>query len=505
MGVEVSTVVEADRPESQAVSRNRPQRANGGRRVRAARGSPEARVGTRPSETADKVTERGAAQFTDFDATPVIATPKLAAQVAGLGYHYYAGFSPDFVGDVLKHLGATKSDIVIDPWNGSGTTTLVCAKQGIPSTGFDLSPAMVVVSKGRLYSASVEQVAHKVHNLVTATPPQRRPNTGEPLCAWFEPASAARLRWFIERLTGQTGKVDPDKMSPEICFLTTALFLTVRSFMGAAMTSNPTWIRRQLSDKNRARATWTEFVKRFKQAASDIERPLTPIKAWPDLHVADTSMTLNDPVAIDVNLAVGGSLDRSAPGAGGETDSKSPVQPTVLITSPPYCTRIDYVASTRPELATLGWVSADQEVLRRRMLGTTTVAEKLERAEGFGVEAEQLLEKVTNHGSRASATYYRKWLGQYLDAYQRSIQVLAATLAPGGRAALVVQDSFYKDIHIDLARITHEMCEAAGWRHESTIAFFVPRTMASINPRSRPYRERATVTESLLLFRAPET
>jgi len=137
------------------------------------------------------------------------------------------------------------------------------------------------------------------------------------------------------------------------------------------------------------------------------------------------------------------------------------------------------------------------------MLGTTTVANKLARTEGFGAEAESLLAKVTSHESRASATYYRKWLGQYLDTYQRSIQVLAATLAPGGRAAIVVQDSFYKDVHIDLARITHEMCEAAGWRHESTIAFFVPRTMASINPRSRPYRERATVTESLLLFRAP--
>ena len=50
----------------------------------------------------------------DAGVTPAIATPKLAAQVAGLGYHYYAGFSPDFVGDVLNHVGATTDDVVID-------------------------------------------------------------------------------------------------------------------------------------------------------------------------------------------------------------------------------------------------------------------------------------------------------------------------------------------------------------------------------------------------------
>jgi len=436
----------------------------------------------------------------DAGVTPAIATPKLAAQVAGLGYHYYAGFSPDFVGDVLNHVGATTDDVVIDPWNGSGTTTLVCAGRGLRSSGFDLSPAMVVVAKGRLYRASAEVVARRIEHIVAATPPRRRPRVGEPLRAWFDESSAARLRWFTERLSGQTGKIDPNEMSPESCFLTTALFLAIRSFMGAAMTSNPTWIRKELNEGDRARATWKEFVARFAQAALEIEHPTADIKAWPNLRVADTSATL---IRTDVGgAAESSSAARSSADTSVTATATSP-RPTVLITSPPYCTRIDYVASTRPELAALGWTASDQELLRRRMLGTTTVANKLARTEGFGAEAESLLAKVTSHESRASATYYRKWLGQYLDTYQRSIQVLAATLAPGGRAAIVVQDSFYKDVHIDLARITHEMCEAAGWRHESTIAFFVPRTMASINPRSRPYRERATVTESLLLFRAP--
>src|SRR5438128_2141314 len=65
-------------------------------------------------------------------------------------YRYYAGFSPDFVRDVIVGLSLGPTDLLVDPWNGSGTTTTIAEELGIPSWGGDVNPAMIVIAKARL-------------------------------------------------------------------------------------------------------------------------------------------------------------------------------------------------------------------------------------------------------------------------------------------------------------------------------------------------------------------
>lgn len=52
-------------------------------------------------------------------------------------YRYYAGYSRAFVTDTIDHLGLTKGSTILDPWNGSGTTTAVAAEAGYEVVGFD--------------------------------------------------------------------------------------------------------------------------------------------------------------------------------------------------------------------------------------------------------------------------------------------------------------------------------------------------------------------------------
>jgi hypothetical protein len=49
---------------------------------------------------------------------------------------------------------ATAAAPVLGPWNGTGTTTVVAASKNVPAIGFDVNPALVVVSRAR--QASVE-------------------------------------------------------------------------------------------------------------------------------------------------------------------------------------------------------------------------------------------------------------------------------------------------------------------------------------------------------------
>ena len=53
-------------------------------------------------------------------------------------YNYYAGFSSDFVSDTLRFLNLPKGAVILDPWNGSGTTTQISEEMGFSAIGYDI-------------------------------------------------------------------------------------------------------------------------------------------------------------------------------------------------------------------------------------------------------------------------------------------------------------------------------------------------------------------------------
>jgi hypothetical protein len=55
-------------------------------------------------------------------------------------YYYKEGFSPKFVEKAIEHAGIDKKDLIIDPFNGSGTTTLSSALLGYNSIGIEVNP-----------------------------------------------------------------------------------------------------------------------------------------------------------------------------------------------------------------------------------------------------------------------------------------------------------------------------------------------------------------------------
>src|SRR5262249_55396125 len=87
----------------------------------------------------------------------------------------------------------------------------------------------------------------------------------------------------------------------------------------------------------------------------------------------------------------------------------------LILSSPPYCTRIDYAVATMPELGLLGYGS-DQGFaeLRRRLIGTSTVPKLAPPATPeWGPTCNGFLERVESHPSKASKTYYLKSHLQY--------------------------------------------------------------------------------------------
>ena len=158
-------------------------------------------------------------------------------------------------------------------------------------------------------------------------------------------------------------------------------------------------------------------------------------------------------------------------------------EPGLVLGSPPYCTRIDYAMATRTELSVLGLSSIEQAELRRKLMGTTTVPSRESSvAWAAGETARRTLEAVRNHPSKASSTYYSKWLAQYLATFVSSLTELGRIVAPKGTIGIVVQGSYYKEILIDLPTITDEILAGLGWNLFRSYEFQPRRSLAHINP-----------------------
>ncbi len=69
-------------------------------------------------------------------------------------FDYKQGYSPELIQKLVEDLGVPRNGLILDPFNGVGTTLLAADSMGIGSFGFDVNPVAVLASevKNRRYS-----------------------------------------------------------------------------------------------------------------------------------------------------------------------------------------------------------------------------------------------------------------------------------------------------------------------------------------------------------------
>jgi tRNA G10 N-methylase Trm11 len=175
----------------------------------------------------------------------------------------------------------------------------------------------------------------------------------------------------------------------------------------------------------------------------------------------------------------------------------------VVLTSPPYLTRIDYAVAYARELAVLGIDVLKSRELRSSLMGTTLIRSSRLEDLSLGAAASDLIRRVSAHPSKASRGYYLKQVRQYLDDLCISLDEITRVAKNGASLCMVVQDSFYKDEHVPLAEICKDEADRRGWIFDSLTAFPVIRSLTSLNKEARKYK-KSQVEESVITFRKPK-
>lgn len=420
-------------------------------------------------------------------AEPRITNPKRNGNASSgreSWYNYYAGYSSSFAFGLLNSLELNQDAVILDPWNGVGTTTTASAVLRTLAHGFDLNPSMVVIAKAMLVSPRLAQ------DIVTAG--ESHPRTGvklpevsllDPLLAWFSDSAVAQIRGLERALLGPgaslgTRAINVDKLSRKQAFAYLLLFKTVRQLVSPFYASNPTWLKQPKDPKGRLRPS-KECIRK------------TLLRQGQALTATGKTFA-GKPVPATSRVAIRVASSTDIPLSGGSVDA--------VLTSPPYCTRIDYAVATSAELAVLGCGGKSEfRDLREALLGSATVSQrKPELDSAWGKTCNAFLDRVRQHPSKASSTYYYKNHVAYFRGLFLSLCEIARVLKQGAALMIVVQDSYYKEIHNDLPTITSEMSESAGLILKARSDFATSLSMARLNQKAWRSRARRPSVESVL-------
>lgn len=380
--------------------------------------------------------------------------------------------------------------VILDPWNGSGTSTYAASHAGFKAVGIDINPVMVVVAKARhLRPSEADSLIPLYKEILAIAKDDTLPiDKGDALRSWFQCKTARIIRalersvcrLLISEATCNDGDCRWEDVSSLASIFYVCLFRMCRQLLAPMRTSNPTWTKRPKAEETKIGVDIDTIFSLLAAEVGSVSLTMKSQQGRVASIVHEPSVRLADIVSDQLEQS---SYD-------------------MLITSPPYCTRIDYAEATGVELA-LVTKNADslRHQLRTRMLGTTR-AEKIEiqPEDSWGGRCKMFLEQVANHPSKASSTYYYKVHLDYYNKLFLSLENAFNALVNDGQAVIVAQDSFYKDLHNDLPSIIIDMACNLGMHLMERTDFRNLRSMSDINPGAAGFRRKLVRHESVLSF-----
>ena len=405
-----------------------------------------------------------------------------------LWHPYYAGYSEAFVDSAIKYLDLNRELILLDPWNGSGTTAFVASRFGIQTVGCEINPVMNIFSAAksgfllgqeRLIKEILEDIKNQTLHSSLKICDQ------DPLLDFMSESLSACIRNLYKvidfykypkyPLAAKLLKASTSKKSllnPFEAFFKAALFIVARKLAGYKGGSNPTWVK--------TLTTKPEY--HIQDVISQLDKVINfMIRELELSNIPLLDAVLHLPLEADSrNLCI---RSQSIDG---------------IITSPPYLTRIDYAMSTRPELL----ITSNPKTLRtirEETIGAPVIVDKsIEISSTWGETCLTLLEHVKSHKSKAAISYYLPNMLQYFRDIECSLREIIRVLKSKSQALVVVQSSFFKEHAVDLGQIYVELIRSLSAHCEIVSREVIRGHMAHANTRSNQYKKNKVYYEDVV-------
>lgn len=363
-------------------------------------------------------------------------------------FHFKEAFSPDFVSAAIASLGYRPKH-VLDPFGGSGTSAITCQLLSVDATTVEVNPFLADVIKAKLSYLKPEDLRNAAADFLATLP--GTPVDMERLRSW--PATFVQTpekqRWIFPLEVAQ-------RLSQYLAYIDAIEDEDIRRFFRVVLGSvliecSNVYVN---GKGRRYRAGWLnnqptaekldlQFAGQFNTSFEDVLRF--------EQRPRSRANVINGDARTSLALV------------------EKPVD--LVVFSPPYPNSFDYTDIYNVELWVLGYLS-NSEDNRQLRHGTLRSHVQIRRAyENSKWRSKKLVSTLQALNEQREVLWDRDipaMVGAYFRDLERIMEHCQRLLVPTGKLIMVVGDSRYASVRIEVATILAELASDMGFAEVAT-------------------------------------
>lgn len=356
-------------------------------------------------------------------------------------YYYKEGFSPNLVENAIEQTGVKTGELIVDPFNGSGTTTLTSSVLGHNSIGIEVNPFTSFLADAKTKGVSVNQLNKLEGKLLIAV----EKGTRSPLLGF----STFSKKKSLDKWLFNTSVLNAFEGGLE--FTNTIAGADARKLIRLALISSAMQNCNATRDGKclRYRETWEDNKYQKDSLIESIETNISkikidikamPIKGHTRIIKGDCRWILKSS-----NLLENFKL---------------------CITSPPYLNTFDYTDIYRPELFLGKFINTPQELydLRLKTVRSHIQAKWFNPTQNdFGLLYEQTMKHINENREHLMHKNIPIMVQAYFEDMLNILKLLKMRAAKDAQIWFVVSNSAYAGHEVPVDLIIGDIASKAGW------------------------------------------
>ncbi|WP_027255207.1 Eco57I restriction-modification methylase domain-containing protein [Planktothrix agardhii] len=391
-------------------------------------------------------------------------------------YNYTQGYSGKLVESLLKELEVSSSALVYDPFAGSGTTLLSCRKLGFASVGVEISPLMVWIAKQKVKRWD----SNKIRDAAAQISSQKKQCASNSNLLFQEYFNKAYDPEILEQIIGWRNWIQDAKLDEEQKdFLTLALLCILEEV---------SLIRKHGSHYRFLNNTDSVGLEKLNTPTIAFDADIQPILIRQiEGMIRDVEITHWHTPLSDCNIYCGDSL----------SFSQEISNIDVVITSPPYLNRNNYIAQQKAEISLLELLPSYDAYrdLVRKTFRSHVESNLSGKPETSIAEIQQILDQLEltdNNNPKIP-----QMIAGYFEDLKRTLQVLSQKVKSGGYVAFVVGNSRWGGVVVPVDHLLAMLAESCNFSVEQILV----TRMKGNSPQQMKRYGRVPVRESIVIIR----
>jgi hypothetical protein len=389
-------------------------------------------------------------------------------------YYYKEGFSPNLVEKAIESSGIEKDDIIFDPFNGSGTTTLTSSLNNHRSIGIEVNPFTSFLSK-----AKVKNVGKKELNDAKEIILDSSKEGGESFLKGYSTFSKANkiTKWLfndsvLDSFAG--GWMESKNIASYNLRKVIQLALIASAMQNCNATRDGKCLRYRENWENNEynKETFLYSLRtNFSIISEDIEK--FPICIQPRILKGDARTILSNK-----------DIDKFK----------------LCITSPPYLNTFDYTDIYRPELFLGEFVKNNDELYKLRLNTIRSHIQAkwpLPSISIFGELYKSSMEYILENKEDLMDKRIPIMIQAYFEDMLNILKLLRNKAKKDAQLWMVVSNSAYADKEIQVDLIIAEMADLANWKlKEVGVLREIKRRKTKYSPNVKNLRESVIILKA---------